>query len=67
MRSVTVRAKLINGATPVISLHSIVCMRNFGTHGQCSCGAIVRLDDWGRHISEIVAAGSERIESKEES
>lgn len=63
MRSMTVRAKLIND-TMVVSLHNIVCMKNFGTHIQCSCGAIVRLDDWGRHISEIVIAGSEKIETE---
>lgn len=67
MRSARLRAKLINDATMVISLHNIIRLRNFGTHVQCSCGAIVGLDDWERHIAEIVVDRSERIENMEES
>lgn len=67
MRSTTLRAKLIDDAAMVISLHWIVRMVNFGTHAQCSCGAFVRREDWNRHIAEIIVDRSERIENKEES
>lgn len=67
MRSTAVRAKLIDDASMVMCLHRIVRMVNFGTHAQCSCGAIVRREDWTRHIAEIVVDRSERIENKEES
>ena len=67
MRSTGLRAKLINDATKVISLHNIVRLWNFGTHVQCTCGAIVELDDWNRHIAEIIVDRSERIENMEES
>ena len=67
MRSTTLRAKLIDDASLVISLHWIVRMVNFGTHAQCSCGAIVRREDWTRHIAEIIVDRSERIENMEES
>lgn len=67
MRNTTVRAKLIDDASLVISLHHIVGTFNLGTHVQCVCGAIVRCDDWYRHIAEIVVDRSERIENKEES
>lgn len=67
MRSTAVRAKLIDDAAMVISLHWIVGTVNLGTHVQCVCGAIVRCDDWFRHIAEIVVDRSERIENKEES
>lgn len=67
MRSATVRAKLIDDASLVISLHHIVGTFNLGTHVQCVCGAIVRCDDWYRHIAEIIVDRSERIENKEES
>lgn len=67
MRSTTVRAKLIDDAAMVISLHHIVGTFNFGTHVQCLCGAIVRCDDWHRHVAEIIVDRSERIENKEES
>lgn len=61
------RAKLVEDAAMVISLHYIVRMLNFGTHVQCSCGAFVRRDDWNRHIAEIIVDRSERIEDMEES
>lgn len=67
MRSKAVRAKLIDDASLVISLHHIVGTFNLGTHVQCVCGAIVGCDDWYRHIAEIVVDRSERIENKEES
>lgn len=67
MRSKAVRAKLIDDASLVISLHHIVGTFNLGTHVQCVCGAIVRVEDWYRHIAEIVVDRSERIENKEES
>lgn len=66
MRSTAVRAKLIDDASLVISLHWIVCMVNFGTHVQCSCGVFVRREDWNRHIAEIITDRSERIENMEE-
>lgn len=65
MRSTEVRAKLINDATMVISLHHIVGTFNLGTHVQCTCGAIVRCEDWIRHVAEIIVDRSERIENKE--
>lgn len=61
------RAKLIDDATMVISLHYIVRMLNFNTYIQCSCGAFVRRDDWNRHIAEIIVDRGERIEDMEES
>ena len=67
MRSTAVRAKLIEDAAMVISLHWIVRMVNFGTHVQCSCGAFVRREDWNRHIAEIITDRNERIENMEES
>ena len=67
MRSTAVRAKLIDDASLVISLHWIVRRVNFGTHVECSCGAFVRLEDWNRHIAEIIMDRSERIENMEES
>ena len=67
MRSTAVRAKLIDDASLVLSLHWIVRMVNFGTHVQCSCGAFVRREDWNRHIAEIITDRSERIENMEES
>lgn len=66
MRSTRMRAKLVEDATMVISLHYIVRMLNFGTHVQCSCGAFVRRDDWNQHIAEIIVDRSERIEDMEE-
>lgn len=66
MRSTAVRAKLIDDASMVMCLHWIVRMVNFGTHAQCSCGAIVRREDWTRHIAEIVVDRGERIENMEE-
>lgn len=65
MRSKAVRAKLIDDASQVISLHHIVGTFNLGTHVQCVCGAIVRCDDWYRHIAEIVVDRSEKIETEE--
>lgn len=59
------RAKLIDDAALVISLHYIVRMLNFGTHVQCSCGAFVRRDDWNQHIAEIIMDRSEKIETEE--
>ena len=67
MRSTAVRAKLIDDASMAMCPHWIVRMVNFGTHAQCSCGAIVRREDWTRHIAEIIVDRSERIENKEES
>ena len=67
MRSKSVRAKLIDDASLVISLHHIVGTVNLGTYVQCVCGAIVRPDDWYRHIAEIIVDRSERIENMEES
>ena len=67
MRSTVVRAKLIDDAAMVISLHWIVRMLNFNTHVQCSCGAIVRRDDWYRHVAEIVVDRNAMLEDKEES
>lgn len=66
MRSTAVRAKLIDDASMAMGLHWIVRTMNFGTHAQCSCGAIVRREDWTRHIAEIVVDRSERIENMEE-
>lgn len=63
MRSTAVRAKLIDDASMVISLHWIVRMVNFGTHVQCSCGAFVSRDDWNRHIAEIIVDRSEIVEN----
>lgn len=65
MRSTAVRTKLIDDASMVMCLHWIVRMMNFGTHAQCSCGAIVRREDWTRHIAEIVVDRAERIENME--
>ena len=67
MRSASVRAKLIDDASLVISLHHIVRMVNFGTHVQCVCGAFVRREDWNRHIAEIIVDRGETIEIVEES
>ena len=67
MRSATVRERLIDDASLVISLHHIVGTFNLGTHVQCVCGAIVRAENWYRHVAEIIVDRSERIENKEES
>lgn len=67
MRSTAVRAKLIDDASMVISLHHILRMVNFGTHIQCVCGAIVRLDDWNRHIGKTIVDRGETFEIMEES
>lgn len=67
MRSTKLRAELINDASMVISLHHIIGTFNLGTHVQCVCGAIVRCDDWYRHIAEIIVDRGERIEDMEES
>ena len=63
MRSTAVRAKLIDDASMVMCQHWIVRMMNFGTHAQCSCGAIVKRDDWNRHVAEIIADRSEIVEN----
>lgn len=63
MRSTAVRAKLIDDASMVMCQHWIVRMMNFGTHAQCSCGAIVRREDWTRHIAEIIVDRSEIVEN----
>lgn len=63
MRSTKLRAELINDASMVISLHHIV--RMFNTHVQCTCGEFVRIDDWNRHIAEIIVDRSEKIETEE--
>ena len=67
MRSTAVRAKLIDDASLVISLHHIVGTFNLGTHVQCVCGAIVRIDDWNRHIGETIVDRGETFEIMEES
>ena len=67
MRSAQLRRKLVEETSLVISLHHIVGTFNLGTHVQCVCGAIVRAEDWYRHIAEIIVDRSERIENKEES
>ena len=51
----------------VLGLHHIVRMVNFGTHVQCVCGAIVRRDDWYRHVAEIVVDRNAMLEDREES
>ena len=61
------RRKLVEETSMVISLHHIVGTYNFGTHVQCVCGAIVRRDDWYRHVAEIIVDRSELIENMEES
>lgn len=61
------RRKLIEETSMVISLHHIVGTVNLGTHVQCVCGAIVRCDDWYRHITEIVVDRNAMLENKEES
>ena len=61
------RRKLVEETSMVISLHHIVGTYNFGTHVQCVCGAIVRRDDWNRHIAEIVVDRNAMLEDKEES
>ena len=63
MRSTAVRAKLIDDASMVMCLHCIVRTMNFGTHAQCPCGAIVRREDWTRHIAEIIVDRSEIVEN----
>ena len=67
MRSAELRRKLVEETSMVISLHHIVGTYNFGTHVQCVCGAIVRRDDWNRHIAEIVVDRNAMLEDKEES
>lgn len=67
MRSAGLRQKLIDDASLVISLHHIVGTFNLGTHVQCVCGAIVRAENWYRHVAEIIVDRSERIENMEES
>jgi hypothetical protein len=67
MRSTAVRAKLIDDATMSISLHHILRMLSFGTHVQCTCGAIVRIDDWNRHIGKTIVDKCETFEIMEES
>ena len=52
MRSAELRRKLVEETSMVISLHHIVGTFNLGTHVQCVCGAIVRCDDWYRHVKE---------------
>ena len=66
MRSAQLRRKLVEETSMVISLHHIVGTVNLGTYVQCVCGAIVRPDDWNRHIAEIITDRSERIENMEE-
>ena len=51
----------------VISLHHIVGTLNLGTHVQCVCGAIVRRDDWYRHVAEIVVDRNAMLENREAS
>ena len=65
MRSTGLRAKLIEETSMVISLHHIVGTFNLGTHVQCVCGAIVRCDDWYRHIAEIIVDRNAMLENKE--
>ena len=67
MRSAELRRRLINDATMVISLHHIVGTVNLGAYVQCVCGAIVRPNDWYRHVAEIIVDRNERIENMEES
>ena len=67
MRSAELRRKLVEETSMVISLHHIVRMMNFGTHVQCVCGAIVRQDDWNRHVAEIVVDRNAMLEDKEAS
>lgn len=50
MRSAELRRKLVKETSMVISLHHIVGTFNLGTHVICVCGAIVRCDDWYRHV-----------------
>ena len=61
------RGKLVEETSMVISLHHIVGTFNFGTHVQCVCGAIVRCNDWYRHVAEIVVDRNAMLENKEES
>ena len=61
------RRKLVEETSMVISLHHIVGTYNFGTHVQCVCGAIVRRDDWYRHVAEIVVDRNAMLENKEAS
>ena len=61
------RRKLVEETSMVISLHHIVGTFNFGTHVQCVCGAIVRRDDWYRHVAGIVVDRNAMLEDKEES
>ena len=61
------RRKLVEETSMVISLHHIVGTYNFGTRVQCVCGAIVRRDDWYRHVAEIVVDRNAMLENKEES
>lgn len=67
MRSTAVHAKLVDDTTMSISLHHILRMMNFGTHVQCACGAIVRIDDWNRHIGKTIVDRGETFEIMEES
>ena len=67
MRSAELRRKLVEETSMVISLHHIVGTYNLGTHVQCVCGAIVRRDDWYRHVAEIVVDRNAMLEDKEES
>lgn len=61
------RRKLVEETSMVISLHHIVGTFNLGTHVQCVCGAIVRCDDWYRHVAEIVVDRNAMLENKEAS
>lgn len=67
MRSAELRRKLVEETSMVISLHHIVGTFNLGTHVQCVRGAIVRCDDWYRHVAEIVVDRNAMLEDKEES
>lgn len=67
MRSTKLLAELIEDASMAFSRHWIVRMVNFGTYGQCSCGAFVIQGEWNRHITRIITDRSERIENMEES
>ena len=62
MRSAELRRKLVEE----ISLHHIVGTVNLGTYVQCVCGAIVRPDDWYRHVVEIIVDRNDMLENKEE-
>lgn len=68
MRSTAVRAKLIDDASLLISLHHIVGTFNLGTHVQCACGHTSdNMLTHNRHVAEIIVDRSELIENMEES